>query len=79
MKQVNNVCPFCGQIISYRSFKEKDVKWYDTSAVHSVKRQYFHYSCYMRTMNRGFVGVQAPGVLELASGLTCENLRERSP
>ena len=48
MKQVNNVCPFCGQIISYRSFKEKDVKWYDTSAVHSVKRQYFHESCYLR-------------------------------
>lgn len=50
MKQVNNVCPFCGQIISYRSFKDQDVRWSDTHAVHGMKRQYFHYSCYMRTM-----------------------------
>ena len=50
MKQVNNVCPFCGQTISYRSFKDKDVKWTDTSGVHSGKRQYFHESCYLRSL-----------------------------
>ena len=53
MKQVNNVCPFCGQTISYRSFKDKDVKWSDTNGVHSGKRQYFHESCYLRSVNKG--------------------------
>ena len=50
MIKANNVCPLCGEIISYRQFKDDDVRYVDQKQPRGIKRQYFHYSCYMRTL-----------------------------
>ena len=46
-KKVNNICPFCGQVISYRAFAEDGVEWTEYKMpLGSTLRQYFHKVCY---------------------------------
>ena len=53
-KKVNNVCPYCGQTISYRAFAEDGVEWTEYKMPFgSTLRQYFHKACYDANKNKG--------------------------
>jgi len=52
-KKVNNICPYCGQTISYRAFAEDGVEWTEYKMPFgSTLRQYFHKSCYLENKGR---------------------------
>lgn len=47
-KMVCNVCPYCGQVISYRAFKDESVAWFERKSTsgNGIRRVYFHKTCF---------------------------------
>lgn len=60
-KMVCNVCPYCGQVISYRAFKDESVAWLERKSTSGkgTARVYFHKTCYEANKGRSTDNVRS--------------------